>query len=354
MKILNAVVWILNAIAGILLLLSYLAPFVSPMIFWGAAFIGLAFPILILVNIVFIIYWAIQAKTKLIFGLVCVVLGYNHWGKVYQVSGEEKAKADDMFRIASMNVKGFDRVNGENTLDSILSYTAKQDLDVLCFQEFWNSNTKDGSTCIRKFKNQLGLKHFHFNAVVGNREGHGTLLMSRYPIINSGDIEFGGNSLNGGLWADLHINKDTIRVYCVHLQSNSLSKTEEFHTKDLENQKEAVRKSKSIIKRLKYGFERRSEQVGLLVDHMDASPFPIVIAGDMNDTQLSYTYRSLRGDRKDAFIESGSGMGNTYVGPFPSYRIDYIFFDDKFSGYSYETGPNLGSDHKLIQTLIEY
>jgi hypothetical protein len=28
---------------------------------------------------------------------------------------------------------------------------------------------------------------------------------------------------------------------------------------------------------------------------------------------------------KDAFRESGNGSGKTYAGPFPSFRIDYIF-----------------------------
>jgi len=33
----------------------------------------------------------------------------------------------------------------------------------------------------------------------------------------------------------------------------------------------------------------------------------------------------MKGKKKDAFVESGIGFGNSYMGKFPSFRIDYIF-----------------------------
>ena len=46
-----------NILAVLLLLLSYLAPFTDPAVFWPMAFAGLAYPAIFLINICFVIYW---------------------------------------------------------------------------------------------------------------------------------------------------------------------------------------------------------------------------------------------------------------------------------------------------------
>ena len=50
----------------------------------------------------------------------------------------------------------------------------------------------------------------------------------------------------------------------------------------------------------------------------------MILCGDFNDTPLSYTYRQLSRKLTDSFIEKGRGIGNTYIGEFPSFRICYI------------------------------
>ena len=44
----------------------------------------------------------------------------------------------------------------------------------------------------------------------------------------------------------------------------------------------------------------------------------------LNDTPMSYSYHQLDRLLLDAYAESGSGIGHTYVGAFPSFRIDHI------------------------------
>ena len=55
----------------------------------------------------------------------------------------------------------------------------------------------------------------------------------------------------------------------------------------------------------------------------------------------------------DAFIESGTGTGNTYIGKFPSFRIDYIFHSKAFDSYNFKKSEVKLSDHYPIQCRLK-
>jgi hypothetical protein len=56
---------------------------------------------------------------------------------------------------------------------------------------------------------------------------------------------------------------------------------------------------------------------------------------------------------KDAFVENGFGMGKTYIGMMPNFRIDYILYPKQFEGSFYKTY-KLSSDHSLVATGLKY
>ena len=89
--------------------------------------------------------------------------------------------------------------------------------------------------------------------------------------------------------------------------------------------KQKLLRSATIIKRLRRGWQRRAEQSRLIADHVKQSPYPVILAGDLNDNPLSYAYQTLTGGLKDAFMESGSGFGFTYAGPIPGLNIKEKF-----------------------------
>lgn len=72
----------------------------------------------------------------------------------------------------------------------------------------------------------------------------------------------------------------------------------------------------------------------------------------MNDTPVSYSYGRLSRTLTDSFRRSGFGIGNTYVGKFPSFRIDYIFHDKSFDSAEYTTHPEETSDHHAVSARI--
>lgn len=86
---------------------------------------------------------------------------------------------------------------------------------------------------------------------------------------------------------------------------------------------------------LEHNSSIRAGQVGEIRAEMDASPYPVILAGDFNDTPSSYTYRTMKGDMTDGFRDSGSGYGGTFRYLGGVLRIDYIFYDDAFEGIRY-------------------
>jgi endonuclease/exonuclease/phosphatase family metal-dependent hydrolase len=109
---------------------------------------------------------------------------------------------------------------------------------------------------------------------------------------------------------------------------------------------------KNLTSQLKRAYISRAEQTTVIVNHMKLSPYPVILCGDFNDTPVSYTYHQLLGEKKDAYRESGSGVGNTYRGKLPSFRIDYIFYTNEFISLNYKTEKIQLSDHYPVSTNL--
>ena len=78
---------------------------------------------------------------------------------------------------------------------------------------------------------------------------------------------------------------------------------------------------------------KRSLQAQLVKSYINKSPYPVIVAGDFNDTPVSYTYGKIRKGLNDSFVTSGYGAGFTYKGNYPPNRIDYILYDNNLYKY---------------------
>ena len=67
----------------------------------------------------------------------------------------------------------------------------------------------------------------------------------------------------------------------------------------------------NISDKLNRAFSLRSKQAEAIAQHIENSPYPVIVCGDFNDTPVSYTYRMMKTGLKDAFRQSGFGFGGT-------------------------------------------
>ena len=338
-----------------LLLLSNLAPFINPAEFWPTALLGLGFPFLLTINILLLIFWAYTKKWQLLIPLLAAILSYNNIDKIFSIKDPQKP-SDKILTINAMsyNVKNFDLYNWENNLDSkelIFKAIKKENPDIIAFQEFYtNRFAKEGKwDNVKHLREKMDYPHHYFEPklIVKESQQYGMAIFSKYPIVNKGSLKFEGSRTNGIIYADLLIESDTVRYFNVHLQSIHLGKedyqvAEEINSIDLEG-------TKSIVKKLRNAFIKRSHQSEVLLNEIKNSPYPIIICGDFNDTPISYAYNTIASKLTDAYKDAGVGFGGTYVGPLPSFRIDYFFTDEDINVYDYQTINFKQSDHYPIR-----
>ena len=162
------------------------------------------------------------------------------------------------------------------------------------------------------------------------------------------------------VFADVIDGADTLRVYAVHLQSFGFG-AREYRVIDDVNAKNdsSVIQSKQLIKKMRNTFYWHGVQSDFIVNEMASSPYPTFVMGDLNDVPGSYTYSVVRGDRKDAFLGKGTGLGATFTSSssfmlqlLPTLRIDYIFHPEQYEALQFTQGGKRLSDHSFLVSDI--
>ncbi len=352
----------LNYVAIAMLLFSYLAPHISPHVFWPLAFFGISYPLLVLINVLFVVYWLLRWKMKFLYSLGTILLGIQILNGYVQINVRPAplafANAKHKLKIMSFNTKLFDLYNWSHNLETrskIFDLIKSESADIICMQEFFNSDKghfRNLDTLV-KFQHAK-YSHVEYQVTLRGTDHWGMATFSSYPIVNRGHIDFNTRGNNSCMYTDLKIGEDTIRVYNVHMQSIHFSVNDYKFMESLLDIKDIteLEGSRSILHRLKWAFERRAGQADIIEDHIHSCHYPVVICGDFNDTPASYTYHMLSKGLDDAFLISGNGFGRTYYGKFPSFRIDYILHSKGIQSWNFKTIISELSDHYPITCTI--
>jgi len=341
MKIIKAIVYFINVIVVIVTLLSYISPFVNPSQFWAFSFFGLIFPILLFLNLFFIVYWFFASKKKMLLSVFVLILGFSNVLKTISFNIPEKV-AHSGISVLSYNLnQGNFLYKNKIKKGELGIFINKQNVDILLVQESSSKRIHKELGFAKKFK----FKH--------KEKRIGTAIYSKNPIINSGRIDFNLKT-NSCLWADIKFKNDTLRVYSVHFQSNKISKQADEIAKDFE--KDQAVKSKDVrlvLSKYKANVQIRAAQVRKVRKHILNSPYKVILGGDFNDPAISYTYQEFAELLKDSFKEKGFGMEVSYAGSIPFLRIDNIFVSPDIEVLEFHTLKDKYSDHYAIKSILK-
>ena len=218
-----------------------------------------------------------------------------------------------------------------------IRWLAESPADVLCLQEYYNEpggSKEDGSV----FRSERALgrangRHSFVSTTLTNAIGaeFGMAIFSRFVIVRRGVIPFGKLSQNHAMWADLarpaartgRSRPDTIRVFNLHLQSMSMADADIATA--TESRAGLRQKAPNLLRRFRNGAVARGAQVDTVLARIARSPYPVLLAGDLNDPPYSYTYDQLADELQNAWATVGLGPGFTYNGRLPGLRIDQQF-----------------------------
>ena len=350
----------LNIAFALALIGSYLANHLNPEYFWYFAFFGLAYPVLLLINFGFIILWLWRRKWYLFISLIVILAGWGNVGKILQLRLPGKHReVTDAIKLMSYNIRLFNYYHwekGEFVGDSILNFILKQDVDMVCFQEFLTTHNVPflSEEHIDTVLKTLPYKHIFYSYKTHENSNYGLATYSKYPVVKKSSVRF-KNSYNSFIYTDIKLGDDTVRFFNVHLQSIKLRRNNYLlvDSPSLRIDSRHITEVKDISGRLKLAYIKRAQQVDELNWYIRQSPYPVVVCGDFNDTPVSYTYSRIKGKLSDAFLGSGEGIGSTYRGISPSFRIDFIFHSRTMRSSVYKTHSVAFSDHSPISCKLE-
>jgi endonuclease/exonuclease/phosphatase family metal-dependent hydrolase len=357
-KLLKYVYITISICSALGLLCSLISPYFSPADFWPIAFLGLAFPIIFIGNVMLLFCWVVLKKKFWIIQAVILALALLKTPAFLQVNAKalpipKPAKTLNVVSFNTHFMGAFDFAGGDSAY--FFKMLDKLNPDIICLQEFVNLGGNYEKPMFKRFFNQYKFfNNVNADALSTNFPmGFGVCIFTRFPIVNKGFLELENQNSNLTVFADIVVGSDTIRVVNTHLKSIVFDK-QDYKTietiKEVDETKPGA--MRRILAKLKYAFKSRAKQADKIRERLQSTNHKVILCGDFNDPPTSYSYLTIKGNMKDAFRESGKGLSRTYIGKMPSFRIDYILHDNSWKSYNYETNTLNFSDHKMVSCTI--
>ena len=342
-------------------------PFVNTGENWFAAVPGIIFPILFFVLLAFIILWIILKSKFLWVCVIAAILGFQQIAAVFSFhfpSEFSSAKQPNTLRVMQWNVMEFDQPDEENMIENgfhslrpqMMDVIQDQNADVLCLEEFYESNDTAISHSNISLISAMGFPYHYFVALEKDNISYktGIAIFSRYPITDTARFDFNRNKRGQHLiYTDIKVKDKTFRIFATHLIAINFA--------DWDNQREENDESASysrLFKKLLRGYSFRYHQSLFVGRKIAESPYPAVICGDFNDIPNSSTYFNIKGNLQDPFLKKGFWTGRTTRKNFgiisPTLRIDYILASKKFKVSQFQIIHVPYSDHYPIKTDLQY
>lgn len=150
------------------------------------------------------------------------------------------------FSVLNWNIEG-SKYYTSTKLRKVIPHLEKSTADIFCLQEA--QELREKIILSDKFSN--------FNYAFPKNKEDRNIILSKFPIINSGEISFPVtiySVLEKAIWADIKINEELIRIYNCHLEIVGI------------------------------GPKQRLEQLNFILEDAKQHQGPVIVCGDMNTT----------------------------------------------------------------------
>lgn len=334
-KFFNGAIFWVNLLAAFLMMVAFVLPYLPPSRFPVISILSLGVPVFIIINIIFVIYWILLFNRRFFVSFIVLTISFFYFNVFYEISSEgDPSKYDNKLSVLSYNVRLFNAFEKKphGDVKAIFSeIIAKTNPDIIFVQEYYRKHNLDFS--------EYPYQHSRFKSKSATL-GHA--IFSKYPLINTGAFDFKDTG-NNVVYADVVKDKDTIRLYNLHLQSFGIIPEVQF-LQDIDKE--------TLLRRVSSNFKKQESQIHSVLAHKAKTKHPVILCGDFNNTPFSYTYRKLKIEMQDAFRERGNGLGTTFLFDGFPLRIDYIFASPEFDVLTFETFKKTFSDHNAIHATV--
>ena len=352
----------INVMILVVFVISAYSDHISPHFSVLFSYLGMLFPFIFAATGFWLIVLLIVRKWRWSIAYMLMIL--ICWGAIstyFPFHFKTKNVPDDCIKLLTYNVMKFEheKSHSQNKPNQILKYIANSKADIVCIQEYaaMQSGNHLTENDIKK-----ALKSYPHSKILKLKQSKrkeiiGMAIFSKFPILSFKEIPF-ESVYNGAFVAELDINGKKTTLINNHLESNKLSMEEraEYYglTKEFDSQKFDDLTTK-ITKRLTPAFKERAEQATIVSEYIKNNTNPyIIVCGDFNDTPISYSRYKVKGDLRDAFVDTGKGLGISYNRHRFLFRIDYILHSKNIKAYNCTVDKSIrNSDHYPVWTYLQ-
>lgn len=341
-----------NVLVVVLFVAAAYSDRVSPNTILLFSYLGLAFPILCVLNLCFVIYWLFLREWRfLLIGLCAFLLCWGPVKKYFPYHTHTKdIPQENVLKVLTYNVMGFAyRDHTKESPNKIIEYIADSGADIVCLQEYAVSKSEKYLTSKKVFK---ALNMYPYRSVISiNSAGYlnsGIAVFSKYPISNSRRVNY-ESDYNCSSVHELNVKGKKLTLINNHLESFKLTMEDRSRYKSfIKNiSTDTFDDIKGALEqKLGPAFKMRAKQAeAVAAEVAKAKGDYILVCGDFNDTPISYAHRTVQGSLVDSFAESGKGMGVTYNQNMFLFRIDNILHSENMKSINCTVDKIRYSDH---------
>ena len=298
--------------------------------------VGMAFPILLVINMAFLLFWLIFKWTRAWVPVVGYVLAYVPIS-IYIPVNAGTSPPEGALKLVTYNVCCYGgNFKYEQGFEKVRDYLIDEQADIVCLQE---DNDTWRRYCFKQFQ-ERGLQYNDTLVLCNDELSFNCLgIHSKYPIVRRERINYRtiGNNGSAAWW--LKVGKDTVIVVNNHFEGCHLNEDDRRQYRQMlkgDMARDSVRaESQLLMVKLAEANAIRSKQIDAVCDYVDqyVAHYPVIVCGDFNDTPISYSRHMLGKRLRDCFVETGRGIGLSYNQKAFSFRIDHIFCSPDITPY---------------------
>ena len=339
-----------NVTSSLWLLFAAWSVYLTPADYPRLSLFGLTFPIALVINLLFLLFWVIFHVRYTLIPLVSLLLVspfiYDYCPLNRTVSPPEKS-----LKVLTYNVAAFGGTEeaGKGEENEIFKYILASDADIICLQE--------ASGLLRlTLDDRMKEAGYFVPKVLDNGKELLEHAYFKMPVLSVETIKYDSES-NGTIAYHVLYEGDTLLVVNNHLESNRLTPEDKTMYKNMifDPQKETMENGmRLLVRKMAQASAIRSPQVDIVNKYIkrDRST-AVLVCGDFNDSPISYTCNRFGRDLVSAYAVSGWGPGFSYNNDLFYVRIDHIFHSQNLKSYATQIDRSIKtSDHYPLITYI--
>ena len=359
-RLLKTILLIINVIVIALFLASTMSGHIAPSQFVGFALLSYGYLYFLIANIIFIIIWLLIGSKWFILPAAAIIVRWAFLPLYFQIGGSDQLDKEQpterLLKVLTFNAHHFHGINPDSGTDdtnmaSFLKIVDEEQPDVMALQEYVGRG--DTLHLTEQLQNR---GYSHMTSGYSNGSITGEVIFSKLPIGRVVRIE--GPSK---LYAELLWDDDTLRFYCLHLNSYGLDESDHQHIHDISHGNVDSLTGRSTLHKFRATILEHEHEWQVMQPYFDRKRNLSIVAGDFNDPPASYFYQQCREYLKDSYCEAGQGFSTTYHGLFtrrgstifPAFRIDMVLHTPDLEALTYKRIKSEMSDHYPVITTLK-